>query len=76
MTPAEHLAALGLLYGPNAEAMRRELADISDCLHGQLQELHARPTGDKCDRMLIALEGLRRYVCRFRERLIDEGRHE
>lgn len=69
--PEQHLAALAQLYGPDAETLRRDLPEIADCLHGQLHELHARPSAARVDVLLVAVEGIRRHLARYRERLIE-----
>ena len=58
---------------PDAEAWRRQLLEVGDGLQGQCYELHARPSPERCERLLINLEGAARAIRAFRERLVLEG---
>jgi hypothetical protein len=74
MTDAQSIYAA--LYGPSSEELRRSLAGIGDHLQQALEELHTRPSPDAADRLSIELEGARRAVVRFRERLLAEERSD
>lgn len=61
------------LQRPDAAALHDALPDMADGLHTQLCELHARPGADRCDRLLLNLEGAVQYVRVYREALVAEG---
>lgn len=67
------LAALGRLYGPDAEAMRRGLPEHGESIRGQLCELAARPSVERCETAIRNMGGLVQLLQRFRERLLIEG---
>lgn len=50
-----------------------QLIEIADCLRGQLLELHREPTPERIEVMMIALEGVRRHLGRYRDQLLAEG---
>lgn len=70
---AVQLAAVARLYSPSAESLRRDLPEIGECIRAQLLELHREPTPERVDVLLIAVEGIRRHLARYRERLVAEG---
>lgn len=47
-----------------------QLIEIADCLHAQLIELQKRPTPERAELLMIALEGVRRHLGRYRDQLI------
>lgn len=65
--------AYAALYAPTAEELRRSLPDVGDGLQGQLHELSARPSPDRCEQLARNLEGARLSVLRLREALLREG---
>ena len=65
-----HTAAQARLYGPSGEEIRRSLAEHGDGLQGQLHELSARPSIERCDTAIRNLVGLADLLRRYRERLI------
>ena len=67
------LSALGRLYGPDAESMRRGLPEHGDSISGQLAELAARPSVERCETAIRNMAGLVQLLQRFRERLLIEG---
>ena len=50
-----------------------QLIEIAECLHAQLIELHKRPTPERVELLMIALEGVRRHLGRYRDQLLAEG---
>ena len=66
-------AAYAALHVPDTEALRRSLGELGEGLVGHLAELQARPDLDRCERLLINLEGAKRVVAIFRDVLICEG---
>lgn len=71
MSPADaHVAAQARLYGPTADEMRRALPGHGDGLQGQLHELSARPSIERCDAAIRNLDGLTQLLRRYRERLV------
>ena len=61
------------IYKPAAESLRLSLPDIGERLSAQLIELHKRPDTSKAEMLAIALDGARRHVLAYRERLSAEG---
>lgn len=47
-----------------------QLIEIAECLRAQLIELHKRPTPERAELLMIALEGVRRHLGRYRDQLI------
>lgn len=64
------------LYGPSCEELRRTLPDIGEHLQHAFGDLHACPTPHDADRLAVELDGARRAVLRFRERLLAEERSD
>ena len=60
-------------YMPSAESMRLSLVEISETLAAKMIELHKRPDASKAEMLAIALDGARRHVLAYRERLVTEG---
>ena len=50
-----------------------QLIEIAECIRAQLIELHKRPTPERIEVMMIALEGVRRHLGRLRDSLIEEA---
>ena len=61
------------IYTADADTLRESLPDIGEGLQAQLAELYARPDPDRAERLASNLDGARRVVLSFRERLIAEG---
>ena len=59
-------------HQPDAETLRRPLADAGDALRDALHDLHRAPTVEAADRALLQLTGSRMAVLRFREALQRE----
>lgn len=59
-------------YQPSAEDLRRALPEVGRRTEVQLVELHGDITPERCERMLIELEGVRQLVSRLRQ-AIGEG---
>lgn len=66
MTPAE-IAARRSLYATRSAELLQPLPDIGESLRAQLNELAQRPSADRCERLGIELEGVRRHLARIRE---------
>lgn len=74
MTATEqHLAALGRLYGQDAESLLRDLPNIGCGLEAQCRELSLRPSAAGAEILASNLDGARRHVLRIAERLRAEG---
>ena len=73
MSPAHAQAAYAALYNPSAESLRTSLPEIGEGLAAQLVELHKRPCVAAAEQVAANLDGARRAVLRYRERLIAEG---
>lgn len=69
---ADHVAALALLYGMDADSLRRALPDLADGLHAQLLALHDGPSESACEQLALNLEGARRFVLRLAEAIHAE----
>jgi hypothetical protein len=74
MTAAETAAAIA--KGPSTEALRRGLPYIGDHLAGSFDDLYARPSAEAAQWLAEELEGARRAVLRFCERLLAEERSD
>lgn len=74
MTAAE--TATPINNGPSSEALRRGLPHIGDHLACAFDDLHARPSAEAAQWLAAELEGARRAVLRFRERLLAEERSD
>ena len=71
MSPADALtAAMGRLYGPSGDEIRRGLPDHGDSIQAQLHELSARPSIERIDIVARNLDGLVQLLRRYRERLV------
>lgn len=64
----------GLIREQEAEALRRQLVDLGDGLQAQCHELHRLPTPERCERLACSLEGARRMVMEYRQRIMGEGK--
>jgi hypothetical protein len=73
MTGLDAAAAYATLHTPSANTLRRSLPDVGDGLQGQLHELSARPSVERCEQAARNLEGARLTVMRLREALLREG---
>jgi hypothetical protein len=60
-------------YTPSMEDLRKCLPEVGQRTEGQLAQLHHSPTPERCDRMLIELEGVLQLVRRLREAMLREG---
>lgn len=69
-------ALYAALYGPTADELRRSLPEIGEHLQRSLESLSAEPTAEMAERIAVELDGARRAVMRFRERLLVEGRSD
>lgn len=70
MTPGEAQTAYASLYAPSAESLRLSLPEIGEGLAAQLVELHKRPSAAAAEQVAANLDGARRAVLRYRERLL------
>jgi hypothetical protein len=69
--------AIQLAYeGPSTDSLRRSLPRIGEHLSGALDDLHARPSPEAAEWLAAELDGARRAVLRFRERLLAEERSD
>jgi len=66
MRPEQQAAYLASQQGPTAQELARALPDLGDATAGMLAELARDPTPDRCDRMLVQLDGARQLVSRLR----------
>jgi len=73
MTGADAAAAYAALHAPGSDILRRSLTGVGDGLQGQLHELSARPSAERCEQAARNLEGARLTVLRLREALVREG---
>lgn len=72
MTPAE-IAARRSLYATSSADLLQPLSEIGTSLGAQLCELAGLPTPERCERLSMELDGVRRHVARIREQLIKES---
>jgi len=61
------------VYTPNAEDLRRQFPDLADGIHAQLSDLWVRPRPDAAETLASNLDGARRLILAYRERLLAEG---
>jgi hypothetical protein len=73
MNGVDAAAAYAALHAPSADTLRRSLPEVGDGLQGQLHELSARPSAERCEQAARNLEGARLTVLRLREALLREG---
>lgn len=74
MTAADHVAAMGRLYGPDAHELARQLPDLADSIHAQLCALYVAPSESGAEDMARNLHGLRAHVLRLADAIRREGR--
>lgn len=72
MTPAE-IAARRSLYATTSADLLAPVPEIGASLDAQLCELARFPTPERCERLAIELEGVRRHIARIREQLQREA---
>lgn len=72
MTPAE-VAARRSLYATTSADLLQLLPEIGASLDAQLSELARVPTPERCERLGIELEGVRRHLAKIREQLQREA---
>jgi hypothetical protein len=72
MTPAE-IAARRSVYATTSADLLAPVPEIGASLDAQLTELARCPTPERCERLGIELEGVRRHVARIREQLQREA---
>jgi hypothetical protein len=73
VTGIDAAAVYAALHAPSATELLRALPDVGDGLQGQLHELSARPSADRCEAAARNLDGARLTVMRLREALLREG---
>lgn len=56
------------------ESLRRQLVDLGDGLQAQCHDLYRFPTPERCERLASSLEGARRLVMQYYQRIVDEGK--
>lgn len=61
------------MNGPDADTLRRGLADIGEGIAAQMAALEAMATPERAERCAYNLDGARIAVLRLRESLIREG---
>jgi hypothetical protein len=69
-------ASYDALYGPSSEELRRSLPAVGEHLQSVMEDLRVRPSAEAAARVAIELEGAKRAVLRFRERLLAEERSD
>lgn len=69
---SDGMAHYAALYGPTSEELRRSLPRIGDHLCSAFEGLHARPSREAAEWLAAELDGARRVVLRFQERLLAE----
>jgi hypothetical protein len=70
---ADPAAIYAASFVPSADALRGPLAELGQGLAGQLAELWARPSPERCERLSHNLDGALRQVRALREALLREG---
>ena len=60
-------------HQPDADTLRRPLADAGDAVRDAMHDLHRAPTVETADRALLQLSGTRQAVLRLREALQREA---
>lgn len=72
MTPAE-ITARRSLYATTSADLLQPLPEIGASLDAQLSELARFPSPERCERLGIELEGVRRHLAKIREQLQREA---
>ena len=72
MTPAE-IAARRSLYATTSADLLQLVPEIGSSVDAQLSELARFPSPERCERICIELEGVRRHIAKIREQLQREA---
>ena len=72
MTPAE-IAARNSVFLTASHDQLKPLPGVGESVLAQMVDLHQRPTPERCERLAMELEGIRRYLFRIREAMQREA---
>lgn len=70
---ADIAALRGLYRKPDAEGLRRDLANQADAIAAAIAEAANRPTAERVEQLAIRLDAVRRLALTYRAELLAGG---